>query len=70
MLTRNCPLANSKKGCLHCKRPLSIRDRRGVEFPVLCTKFAGKPVFSEVFNSVPLTITDSVRAGNGGFLAF
>lgn len=65
MLTRNCPLANSKKGCLHCKRPLSIRDRRGVEFPVLCTKFAGKPVFSEVFNSVPLTITDSVRAGNG-----
>lgn len=65
MLTRNCPLANSKKGCLHCARPLSIRDRRGVEFPVLCTKFAGKPVFSEVFNSVPLTITDSVRAGNG-----
>ena len=65
MLTRNCPLANSKKGCLHCARPLSIRDRRGVEFPVLCTKFAGKPVFSEVFNSVPLTITDSVRAGSG-----
>ncbi len=65
MLTRNCPLANSKKGCLHCTRPLSIRDRRGVEFPVLCTKFAGKPVFSEVFNSVPLTLTDTLRAGNG-----
>lgn len=65
MLTRNCPLANSPKGCLNCRRPGKIRDRRGVEFPVLCTRFSGKPVFSEVFNSVPLTLSDRLR-GNFG----
>lgn len=61
MLTRNCPLANSPRGCLNCRRPGTIRDRRGVAFPVLCTRFSGKPVFSEVFNSVPLTLSDKLR---------
>ena len=63
MLTRNCPLANSGKGCLNCKNVLTIRDRKGVEFPVSCTKFDGKPVYSEVFNSVPLTLSDWLREG-------
>lgn len=65
MLTRNCPLANSPRGCLNCKRPGAIRDRRGTEFPVLCTRFSGKPVFSEVFNSVPLTLSDRLRTLSG-----
>ncbi|MGN0478346.1 MAG: U32 family peptidase, partial [Hominenteromicrobium sp.] len=65
MLTRNCPLANSPRGCLNCKRPGAIRDRRNTEFTVLCTRFSGKPVFSEVFNSVPLTLSDKLRALNG-----
>lgn len=43
MLTRNCPLANSPKGCLNCKHAGKIRDRKGVEFPVHCTRFEGKP---------------------------
>lgn len=58
MLTRNCPLANSPKGCLNCKQPGKIRDRKGVEFPVHCTRFEGKTVYSEVFNSVPLVLFD------------
>ena len=31
MLTRNCPLANSPKGCLNCKHAGKIRDRKGVD---------------------------------------
>lgn len=65
MLTRNCPLANSHAGCLNCKKPGFIRDRKGVEFPVLCTRFSGKPVFSEVFNSVPLTLSDRLHEVSG-----
>ncbi len=58
MLTRNCPLANSGKGCLNCKHTLSIRDRKGVDFPVQCTRFEGRTVYSEVLNSVPLVLSD------------
>lgn len=58
MLTRNCPLANSPKGCLNCKQAGKIRDRKGVEFPVHCTRFEGKTVYSEVYNSVPLVLFD------------
>ena len=61
MLTRNCPLANSGKGCLNCRNTLSIRDRKGVDFPVQCTKFEGKTVYSEVLNSVPLVLSDWLR---------
>jgi len=58
MLTRNCPLANSGKGCLNCRQTLCIRDRKGVDFPVQCTRFEGKSVYSEVLNSVPLVLSD------------
>lgn len=61
MITRNCPLANSPRGCLNCKHPGTIRDRKGVEFPVMCTRFSGKPVFSEILNSVPLTLSDWLK---------
>ena len=63
MLTRNCPLANSPKGCLNCKHTLYIRDRKGVEFPVQCTKWGGRPVYSEVLNSVPLVLSDWLDHG-------
>lgn len=36
MLTRNCPLANSPKGCLHCKEPGYLTDRKRKKFPVVC----------------------------------
>lgn len=58
MLTRNCPLANSPAGCKNCKVYGALRDRKGADFPVTCTKNGGKPLFSEVFNSVPVWLLD------------
>lgn len=52
MLVRNCPLANSPKGCLGCKKPGALTDRMGKRFPVLCRM--GGRAGSEVFNSLPL----------------
>lgn len=55
MLTRNCPAANSPKGCLHCKTLPELTDRRGVKFPVRCFGSC-----SEVLNSVPLFLADRI----------
>lgn len=57
MLTRNCPLANSPRGCLGCKEPNCLTDRMKKKFPVMCTG-AGSARYSEVFNSVPLWLAD------------
>lgn len=54
MLVRNCPLANSPKGCLHCKTPGCLTDRKRKQFPVVCR--GGKNI--EVLNSVPLWLCD------------
>ena len=51
MLCRNCPAANSPKGCLACKTAPELTDRRGVKFPVQCYGAC-----SEVLNSVPLSL--------------
>ena len=63
MLVRNCPLANSRKGCLNCKTTLTIQDRKDARFPVQCTKTEGKPIYSEVLNSVPLVLSDWLDDG-------
>ena len=57
MLTRNCPLANSPRGCLHCTAPGYLTDRLGKRFPVLCTG-RGEARYSEVLNAVPLWLGD------------
>ncbi len=59
MLTRNCPLANSPKGCLHCKTPGFLTDRLKKHFPVVCTG-TGQARYSEVLNSVPLWLGNRV----------
>lgn len=59
MLTRNCPLANSNKGCLHCKTPGCLTDRKQKSFPVVCTG-TGAARYSEVLNSVPLWLADKL----------
>lgn len=51
MLTRNCPAG--RFDCKACKGPVRIRDRLGVEFPVVCSGGC-----SEVLNSRPLTMAD------------
>ena len=62
MLTRNCPLANSPKGCLRCKSPGCLTDRLGKKFPVLC-RGTGNARYSEVFNAVPLWLGDKPLPG-------
>ena len=52
MLTRNCPLQNDGTGCKKCRKPLSIKDRKGIEFPVGCYMTG----CTEILNSVPLSL--------------
>lgn len=56
MLTRSCPLANSPRGCLRCKVPGSLTDRKGKSFPVICREHGKYGV--ELLNSVPLWLGD------------
>lgn len=56
MLTRNCPLANSPRGCLGCKVPGCLTDRKGKSFPVVCRERGKYGV--ELLNSVPLWLGD------------
>ncbi len=68
MLCRNCPAANSPRGCLTCKTAPELTDRRGVKFPVQCYGAC-----SEVLNSVPLSLAGRMRDINGidfGLLRF
>ena len=70
MAVRNCPLANSKKGCLHCKTPGCLTDRMRKQFPVLCTG-TGSARYAEVLNSVPLWLGDrDLSAMDFGVLRF
>ena len=56
MLTRNCPLANSPKGCRNCTAPGFLTDRKKKRFPVVCTKI-GSLRGVELLNSVPLALS-------------
>ncbi len=55
MLLRNCPLANSPKGCLSCKKPGAVTDRKKKRFPVVCRQI-GETRGVELLNSVPLSL--------------
>lgn len=55
MLTRNCPIQNDGKGCKYCTYAHTIRDRKGIDFPVMCGALG---VGVEIFNSVPLVMAD------------
>lgn len=60
MLTRNCPGANGAQACAGCTGHRQLTDRKGVHFPLMCT---GKGIsrYTEVFNSVPLSLLDKQR---------
>lgn len=60
MLCRNCPAANSPRGCMNCTEPPVLRDRKGAAFPVQCTRTSGYR-YIEVLNSVPLSLCDRKR---------
>lgn len=59
MLTRNCPL-KGKRECGNC--PGSISDRTGRTFPIVCSNGT-----SEIFNCVPLMVTDKTEKLHGDF---
>lgn len=72
MLLRNCPLANTKRGCLGCGAPGMLTDRMHKNFPVLCTRGGGTRV-TELLNSVPLWISlgeKDLRAVDFGLMRF
>ncbi|MFI3325034.1 MAG: U32 family peptidase [Clostridia bacterium] len=79
MLTRNCPISNGKS-CNDCKMTSVLTDRKSTNFPVLCSKYKNKDKitasfsnYAEVFNSVPMTLSDKMSAINGvdfGILRF
>ncbi len=52
MLTRNCPVKNTKT-CTECAGKSFLTDRMGVKFPVRC-----KNGFSEILNSTPIYLAD------------
>lgn len=53
MLTRNCPAQNDGRGCKHCENAPTIRDRKGITFPMQCYGAC-----TEILNSVPLVMAD------------
>ena len=65
MLFRCCPM-QGEKGCGDCTGRRSLRDRRGVDFPVLCR---GKR-YSALLNSVPLYVGDRELWGLDFLLAY
>ncbi len=52
MLTRNCPVRNGKT-CKECKMQSELCDRKGIEFPVVCSNG-----FSVLLNSRPTYMLD------------
>ena len=56
MLCRNCPAANSERGCRNCKSAPNLTDRKGINFPIQCVGGC-----SEILNSVPLVLSDRLN---------
>lgn len=53
MLARNCPIKASV-GCNRCKRNGRLKDRKGCEFPVICSDYP----CVEILNCVPIYMLD------------
>ncbi len=68
MLTRACPVKTNDKSCLDCKGTQTLRDRKDIEFPVICNKFSGENInkdkfdfYAEILNSTPLCLSDRIK---------
>lgn len=63
MLMRNCPV-KALGGCQNGRREYLLRDRKGIEFPLLCSKYKDGTCRSLLLNSKPIytaDIMDSIR---------
>lgn len=65
MLTRNCPVKESVGHCKN-KRNCVLTDRKGLEFPVICSDFP----CVEILNSVPLCLSDKMSDVKTDFAHF
>lgn len=65
MLTRNCPVKESVGHCKN-KRNCVLTDRKGLEFPVICSD---SPCV-EILNSVPLCLSDKISDVKTDFAHF
>lgn len=65
MLTRNCPVKESVGHCKN-KRNCMLTDRKGLEFPVICSDFP----CVEILNSVPLCLSDKMSDVKTDFAHF
>lgn len=65
MLTRNCPVKNDI-GCFECNKHGSLTDRKGMEFPVICSDFP----CVEMLNCVPTYMLDRLDEIHTDFIHF
>ncbi len=65
MLTRNCPV-KAEKGCYECGKRGMLTDRKGFEFPVICSDYP----CVEILNSVPIYMLDRLDEVKTDFAHF
>lgn len=65
MLTRNCPVKNNI-GCARCGKNGILTDRKGIQFPVVCSPYP----CVEILNSVPLYMADRMKEIKTDFIHF
>lgn len=65
MLTRNCPIKNDI-GCFECNKHGKLTDRKGMEFPVICSDFP----CVEMLNCYPLYMLDRIKEVKTDFVHF
>ncbi len=65
MLTRNCPIKNDI-GCFECNGHGCLTDRKGMEFPVICSDFP----CVEMLNCVPTYMLDRLDEIHTDFIHF
>lgn len=65
MLTRNCPVKTSI-GCYECNKQGKLTDRKGYEFPVICSDYP----CVEILNSVPIYMLDRMSEIKTDFAHF
>ena len=65
MLNRNCPVKNDI-GCFECDKHGKLTDRKGMEFPVMCSDFP----CVEMLNCHPLYMLDRLDEVKTDFIHF
>ena len=65
MLTRNCPVKSSIS-CYECNKNGHLTDRKGIEFPVICSDYP----CVEILNSVPIYMLDRMNEVSADFAHF